>query len=84
VAAGGVRLTLATGAGLYAVCTLAGLLVLYPLARRRRAGEMLAIDAEPTLAIAVAYGATRRFDPAAALDAAAPPEPVVELAPPRR
>jgi Major Facilitator Superfamily len=80
VAAAGVRLTLATGAGLYAVCTLVALAMLHPLASRR-SGEILAIDSEPTLAIAVAYGATRRFDPAAALDAAASPDPAVELAP---
>jgi MFS family permease len=66
VAAGGVRLTLATGAGLYAVCTIAGIVVLRPLSRGRRGPGSAAYAHEPALATAATYEATRRFDPAAA------------------
>jgi MFS family permease len=81
VALGGVRLTLASGAGIYGVCALAGLAALGPLARSRGPGEPLTREEQPEVAIAAAYGAIRRFDPAAALGAAARDEPAVELAP---
>ncbi len=68
VAAGGVRLTLATGAGLYGICTLAGVVALRPLSGRRALGAATAaaFKHDPELAIAASYEATRRFDPAAA------------------
>ncbi|HXR28619.1 MAG TPA: MFS transporter [Solirubrobacteraceae bacterium] len=68
VATAGVRLTLATGAGLYGICTLAGVAALRPLSRRRASDRVLSgiFETDPALVIAATYEATRRFDPAAA------------------
>ncbi|HEY1778535.1 MAG TPA: MFS transporter [Solirubrobacteraceae bacterium] len=71
VALVGVRVTLASGAGVYAVCSIAGLATLGPLMRARMAGP----TQRPEIAIAAAYGAIRRFDPAGAANGVALPEP---------
>ena len=74
IAAGGVRLTLGTGAALYALCLLAALAALGPEAVRRAPARAPAIGAQPVLRLGATYPATRRFDPAAALDDAVLPE----------
>lgn len=92
VAAGGVRLTLAGGAGLYAVCALAGLAALRPLmAAPLRAGSWDGAESEPPSSaagngqeaqgsLAAAQLATRRFDPVAMAGDAGPSPPSVALA----
>jgi Major Facilitator Superfamily len=74
VAAGGVRITLGTGAALYAVCTLAALAALGSEALRRASARAPAIGAQPVLRLGATYPATRRFDPAVAIDDAVLPE----------
>jgi hypothetical protein len=72
VAAGGVRLTLGTGAALYALCTVAALAALGPEAVRRITRSPPGVA--PVVRLGATYPATRRFDPAVAIDDAVLPE----------